>query len=126
MLEMFNKQPKYLQLIKRGEDALRSLLSIPDNFKVYTMAGGQALQISAVPLNLLGSRTTASYFNTGWTSERAIEEAQRFASNINVIESLSVNGSGKTIVKAASELSEDTAYVHYVSTEPVEGITLNK
>jgi len=40
MLEMFNKQPKYLNLLVQGEKALRELVNLPAEFRVYTMSGG--------------------------------------------------------------------------------------
>lgn len=126
MLEMFNKQQKYLALINRGETALRRVMKIPNEFKIYTMPGGQALQIAAIPLNLLGQKNTATYLNTGYWSDRAIEEAKKYVENINITSSLSlVLGESKINVINSEPFNHNSAYIHYVSDEPVEGIALN-
>lgn len=40
MIEMFNKNPKFLSFIAQGEQAMRRLMNIPADFKIYTMHGG--------------------------------------------------------------------------------------
>lgn len=43
MIEMFNKNAKFLAYLAKGEAALRKVMNIPSEFKIYTMHGGQAL-----------------------------------------------------------------------------------
>ncbi|KAL4434722.1 hypothetical protein ABPG74_017142 [Tetrahymena malaccensis] len=126
MIEMFNKNPKFLNYITQGEQAMKRLLGIPAEFKIYTMHCGQALQVAAVPLNLLDKKDTATYINSGYWSQRAIDEAKKYVPHLNITQHLQLTPGTKKITLADQEpLSANTAYIHYVSDEPADGIALN-
>ncbi len=54
--------------------------SIPDSYAVLFLQGGATAQFSAIPLNFLNlkSSQTADYLVTGYWSERAAKEAEKF------------------------------------------------
>jgi phosphoserine aminotransferase len=74
-----------------------------------------------VPLNLLGSKKSADYVNTGEWSKKAIKEA-RFFCQPEVI--ASSEGKNFTCVPAQSEwkLNGEAAYVHYTANETIGGV----
>ncbi len=51
--------------------------SIPETYAVLFLQGGATAQFSAVPLNFLNSQT-ADYLVTGYWSEKAAKEAEKF------------------------------------------------
>ena len=54
--------------------------NVPDNYRVLLMHGGANGQFSAVPLNLMGLKAgrTADYIVTGYWSQRAAKEAEKY------------------------------------------------
>ncbi|MDA4181815.1 aminotransferase class V-fold PLP-dependent enzyme, partial [Escherichia coli] len=56
----------------------RDLLNIPSNYKVLFCHGGGRGQFAAVPLNILGDKTTADYVDAGYWAASAIKEAKKY------------------------------------------------
>ena len=54
--------------------------SIPDSYAVLFLQGGATAQFSAIPLNFLNvnASQTADYLVTGYWSEKAAKEAEKF------------------------------------------------
>jgi len=54
--------------------------SIPDSYAVLFLQGGATAQFSALPLNFLNLKPsqTADYLVTGYWSEKAAKEAEKF------------------------------------------------
>ncbi len=96
-------------------------MNIPDNYQVLFMQGGATSQFSMIPMNLMGTKTSADYINTGDWSSKAIKEAKRY---INVNVAGSTEDSNFTGVPAQSELKldPDAAYVHYTPNETIRGV----
>lgn len=127
VMEVSHRSKEYLAITEKAEAKLRSLMEIPDNYKVLFLQGGASLQFSAIPLNLLnGGR--ADYLTTGTWSDKAIKEAKRYANlglgEINMV----ANGkdSNFTDVPAQSDwnLSDDAAYFHYCANETIHGLQI--
>lgn len=78
VMEMSHRSPVYEAIIKETEADLRSLMSIPDNYKVLFVQGGASTQFSAVPLNLMNKSGKADYVVSGMFAKKAYEEAQKF------------------------------------------------
>ena len=52
VMEMSHRSKVYQQIIDEAEADLRTLMNIPDNYKVLFIQGGATLQFAAIPLNL--------------------------------------------------------------------------
>jgi phosphoserine aminotransferase len=57
-----------------------SFRTIPDSYAVLFLQGGATAQFSAIPLNFLNLKPskTADYLVTGYWSEKAAKEAEKF------------------------------------------------
>lgn len=121
IMEMSHRSADFVAVAEKAEADLRSLLSIPENYKVLFLQGGASLQFSAIPLNLLGAGQTADYIDTGIWSQKAIEEARRFG---QVHLAASSKAEGYTRVPAQSEwqLTDGAAYVHVTPNETIGGL----
>lgn len=53
VMEVSHRSKEYVTITEKAEAKLRSLMDIPDNYKVLFLQGGASLQFSAIPLNLL-------------------------------------------------------------------------
>ena len=76
VMEMSHRSKAYLSIAGQAEADLRTLLAIPDNYKVLFLQGGATSQFAMVPLNLLRGKGGADYINTGAWSKKAIAEAR--------------------------------------------------
>jgi len=70
---------------------------IPETYAVLFLQGGATAQFSAIPLNFLNSQT-ADYLVTGYWSEKAAKEAEKFG-KINWVVPKSSTYQGKYIEK---------------------------
>jgi len=64
-MEMSHRSKEFIEIAQNAERDFREIMNVPSNYKVFFFAGGASLQFSAIPYNLLRSKTTANYFTTG-------------------------------------------------------------
>ena len=77
VMEMSHRSKPYQAIIDEAEADLRSLMGIPENYKVLFMQGGASQQFAMVPMNLMKNKV-ADYIITGQFSKKAWQEAQLF------------------------------------------------
>ena len=86
IMEVSHRSEIFGKVIRSAEAGLRELMQIPETYAVLFTQGGAWSQLSAVPLNLLGSSGKADYIDTGSWSVKAIGEAKRYG-QIHVVAS---------------------------------------
>ena len=127
VMEISHRSKEYIAITEKAEAKLRSLMDIPDNYKVLFLQGGGSLQFSAIPLNLLKDGR-ADYLTTGTWSAKAIKEARRYqALGLGeVVEVATSKPTSFTDVPDQSEwdLNKDAAYFHYCSNETIHGVQI--
>ncbi|MDF7671540.1 3-phosphoserine/phosphohydroxythreonine transaminase [Orbaceae bacterium ESL0721] len=103
---------------------LRELLNVPHNYKILFAQGGARAQFAAVPLNILGDKESAQYINSGYWSESAAKEAEKYCSVI--AQNVLTEQDGLTSVKPISawEIDHESAYLHYCPNETISGIAI--
>ena len=77
VMEMSHRSKAYQTIIDEAEADLRTLMGIPDNYKVLFMQGGASQQFAMVPMNLMKNRV-ADYIITGQWAKKAWQEAQMY------------------------------------------------
>ena len=77
VMEMSHRSKAYQQIIEEAEADLRSLIGIPENYKVLFMQGGASQQFAAVPMNLMKNKV-ADYIITGQWAKKAYQEAKLY------------------------------------------------
>ncbi|SJN59938.1 Phosphoserine aminotransferase [Vibrio ruber DSM 16370] len=125
VMEISHRSKEFIQIAQEAEQDLRELLNIPDNYKVLFCQGGARAQFAAVPLNLLGQSTKATYIDAGYWAESAVDEASKYC-DIDLFDA-KTEIDGKMAVKPASEwqIAPDSAYVHFCPNETIDGIEIN-
>ena len=121
VMEMSHRGKEFMAIAHQAEADLRELMAIPANYKVLFLQGGATSQFSMVPMNLLRGKTQADYIHTGIWSEKAIEEARRYAT-INVAASSADRACTYAPAQTAWQLERDAAYVHYTTNETIGGV----
>ena len=123
VMEMSHRSKEFIAIAKKAEEDFRELLNVPKNYKVLFLQGGGSGQFSAVPLNILGDKTSADYVQTGNWSVNCIKEAKNFVPKVNVIAN-SKDGDAfpKGVPAADWKHTEGAAYCHYCDNETVHGV----
>jgi len=121
VMEMSHRGKEYMSIAAKAEKDLREVMAIPDNYKVLFLQGGASSQFAAIPLNLLGDKTSADYINTGMWSKKAIAEAKRYGT-VNIAADTSEGGFTSVPTQAELKLNPDAAYVHYTPNETIGGV----
>jgi phosphoserine aminotransferase len=121
VLEISHRSPAFEQIIKEAEDDLRTLLSIPENYRVLFLQGGASLQFSMVPMNLLTRGSSADYLLTGSWGQGAIKEAKKLGT---VREACSTADTNFNRLPMPEEIKLDpkAAYLHFTSNETIFGV----
>lgn len=108
-------------VLKSAEKNLRDLMKIPANYKILFITGGASTQFAMVPLNLLGNKKSADYFNTGIWSQKAIAEGRRYC-HVNIVTNSESNGFTSISDPYQWKFNSDAAYVHYTPNETINGV----
>lgn len=86
VMEMSHRSKAYDAIIKEAEADLRTLLNIPDNYKVLFLQGGASLIFASVPMNLMKNRK-AGYILTGQWAKKAFAEAKIYGEAVELASS---------------------------------------
>ena len=111
IMEMSHRSADYEAIRAGAESALRTLLNIPDNYKVLFLHGGATAQFAAIPMNLLSGSGKADYILSGVFSKKACVEAQKYG---DIAIAASSAGANFAFVPATTRESfrPDADYVH--------------
>ena len=121
VMEVSHRGKPFMEMAAKAEQDLRDLMGIPNNYKVLFLQGGATAQFSAIPLNLMGDKTTADYAHTGHWGKKAIRDGKRFL-DVNVVCDTSEEGY-KHVPEADSwKLNDDAAYLHITPNETIAGV----
>lgn len=124
VMEMSHRSKVYQGIIDKSEADLRSLMNIPENYKVLFLQGGASLQFAMIPMNLMTEHKRAYYINTGAWSKKAIKEAKRFGEV--VVPASSEDKTFCYIPKTTPDMfSEPADYVHITYNNTIYGTHFN-
>ena len=119
VMEMSHRSKAFDEIIDQAEADMRTLMQIPDNYKVLFMQGGASLQFAMIPMNLM-KHGKADYIVTGQWAKKAYQEAQKYGT-VNKIAS----SEDKTFsyIPDCSDLpiSEDADYVYICENNTIYG-----
>lgn len=121
VMEMSHRSPEFVGIADKAESDFRELLGVLDDYAVLFMQGGASMQFSAVPLNLLGDKTSADYVNTGQWSKKAIAEAARYCEP-KVVATAEADNFASIPPFEEWQVNADAAYLHYTPNETIGGV----
>lgn len=111
VMEMSHRSPVYEAIIGEAEALVRSVLNVPENYKVLFLQGGATNQFSAVPLNLMTRSGKADYVISGMFSKKAYEEAKRFG-DVKVLATSADKNFSYIPEFSVEDIRPDADYVH--------------
>ena len=121
VMEMSHRSPEYDAIIKDAEAMLRTLLNIPDNYKVLFLQGGASTQFAAVPLNLIKRTGKADYVVTGQFSGKAYKEALKLGYDAKCIATTKDDNFDHIPKITPDMVRPDAAYVHVCYNNTIYG-----
>ena len=78
VMEMSHRSKDFEDILDHAQATLRELMGIPANYKILFLQGGASTQFAMVPMNLFRKSMTCDLVDTGFWTQRAIEDAQRY------------------------------------------------
>ena len=119
VMEMSHRSKAYQNILDTAESDLRSLMGIPENYKVLFLQGGASQQFAMVPMNLMKNKV-ADYIVTGVWAKKAWQEAAMYGQANAVASSADKNFS---YIPDCSDLpiSENADYVYICENNTIYG-----
>ncbi|MPW27110.1 3-phosphoserine/phosphohydroxythreonine transaminase [Alkalibaculum sp. M08DMB] len=120
VMEMSHRSKDFLSIIESAESHMRSLMKIPDNYKVLFLQGGASLQFSMIPMNLFIKHKKADFIDTGAWSTKAIKEAKIYG-EANVLATSKEQVYSYIPKLDSSSFSNDVDYFHITVNNTIYG-----
>jgi phosphoserine aminotransferase len=121
ILEISHRSKKFDAVLNQTEANLRSLLGIPDNYRILFLQGGALLQFGMIPMNFLrNTGKSADYIVTGTWSKKAADEAKTQGAVRTVWDGKASNFS-RLPKQGDLKLDPAAAYVYMTSNETIQG-----
>jgi len=119
VMEMSHRSKMFQEIIDEAEKDIRTLMNIPDNYKVLFLQGGASLQFAMIPLNLMKNKK-ADYIVTGQWAKKAFQEAKKYGDVVAVASSADKTFS---YIPDCSDLPirEDADYVYICENNTIYG-----
>lgn len=125
VLEVSHRSKVFEGILAAAEADLRTLLALPDNYKVLFLQGGASLQFTMVPMNLLPKDGVADYILTGHWAQAALKEAKKLG-KVNVAGSTESENFTRIPRQEELKLDPKAAYVHFTSNNTIYGTEWQK
>ncbi len=121
VMEMSHRSKMFQEIYDNAVADLKTLMNIPDNYKVLFIQGGATVQFAMIPMNLM-KNGVADYIVTGAWSKKAFTEAKKFGDVKCIATSEDRNYS---YIPDCSDLPirEDADYVYICENETIHGTT---
>ena len=121
VMEMSHRSKVFQDILAEAEADLRTLMNIPENYKILFVQVGGTVQFAMVPMNLM-KNGVACYVETGVWSKKAIAEAKRYGEVKVVASSADKNFS---YIPDCSDLDipDNADYVYICENETIHGTT---
>ncbi len=120
VMEMSHRGKEFTGILAKTEADLRTLLSVPDNYKVLFLQGGAIAENAMIPLNLLNGKA-ADYAVTGGWSKRSVDDASAYG-KIHVVASTESKQYRHVPPFSDWQLNKDSAYLHICTNETMSGV----
>ncbi len=122
VLEISHRSKTFGEILEKAEHNLRTLLKVPDNYRILFLQGGARLQFVMAPMNLLqGPDKSADYIVTGSWGKKAAPEAAKLG-KVRVVWKGEADNYSRLPRAEEYELDPQAAYVHFTSNETIEGV----
>jgi phosphoserine aminotransferase len=123
ILEIGHRTPIFEEILHNAQQMMKELMQLNDNYEVLFLHGGATQQFMQVPLNLLDSKETAAYSDTGVWASKAIKEAQQFG---KVVVACSSKDKNYSYLPNDFAVPNDAKYFHITTNNTIYGTQWQK
>lgn len=120
VMEMSHRSKPFEKIIADAEADLRTLLSIPESYKVLFLQGGASLQFSNLAMAFLQGGE-ADYIITGAWGKKALEAAQLEGTANKIFDAKDTNYNRVPDLSALN-YTPGAKYVHFTTNETIQGV----
>lgn len=120
VMEMSHRGKHFEGIISQAEADLRTLLAIPESYKVLFLQGGATLQNTMIPMNLLGGGS-ADYVVTGAWSKKSYEMGRLVGTGCCVWDGKGTNYDRLPDLEKL-DYTPGAAYIHFTTNETIHGV----
>lgn len=120
VMEMSHRSKVFDKIFQDAQAKFRTLMNVPDGYKVLFLQGGATAQFSSVPLNLIGKTGRADYAVTGNFSNLAYKEAKKYGA-ISVAASSEDRNHTYVPGQDALKLDPQASYFYYCANNTIYG-----
>jgi len=126
VMEISHRSKTFSDILEKAKSNIKTLLNVPENYRILFLQGGATLQFSMVPMNLLrGDSKTADYIVTGSWGSKALKEAKKEGA-VNVAWDGKSENYARIPMDSELKLTPNAAYVHFTSNETIHGVQFQK
>ncbi|MCQ2462562.1 MAG: 3-phosphoserine/phosphohydroxythreonine transaminase [Clostridia bacterium] len=125
VMEMSHRSKEFQQIIDGAEALFRSLMNIPDNYRVLFLQGGAWTQFSAIPLNLMNGSGKADFIVTGQWASKAQKEAARYG-DARIVASSADKTFSYIPKTTAADFRQDADYAYICINNTIYGTVYKK
>lgn len=118
IMEISHRSKEYDAVHKEASNLVKTLMKIPDEYKILWLQGGASTQFFMVPLNLQVKGKPMEYVNTGAWSKKAIKEA-KFYGDVNVV--ASSEDENFSYIPKNVKFSNKAAFAHITGNNTIYG-----
>ncbi|MEM9346413.1 MAG: 3-phosphoserine/phosphohydroxythreonine transaminase [Planctomycetota bacterium] len=121
LMEMSHRSKQVVSVFEEATQAVRDVLSVPEDMHILFLGGGATFQFGMIPMNLLHGGKSADYIHSGAWSKKAIADANAVGTANVIFDGKDSNYS--TLPDTASvKTSDDAVYLHVCSNETIGGV----
>ncbi len=120
VMEMSHRGKEFISIYENAEADFRSLMAVPNDFRILFMQGGGLAENAIIPLNLSQGKS-ADFVVTGSWSDKSQKEARKYC-DVNIAASNSDNQHTSIPASSSWNLRPDASYVHICTNETINGV----
>lgn len=118
ILELGHRTPLFEGIMAEARALVKELMKLDDNREVLFLHGGASTQFMQIPMNLLDSKQTAAYTDTGVWASKAVTEAKLFG-KVEIV--CSSRESNYTFIPKDFAIPNDARYLHITTNNTIYG-----
>ncbi len=123
ILEIGHRTPLFQEIMDEARTLVKELLLLDDDHEVLFLHGGASTQFMQVPMNLLDTKESAAFTDTGVWSSKAIKEATLFGKVETVCSSKESN---YDFIPKDFAVPNDSKYLHITTNNTIYGTQWQK
>ncbi len=125
LIEASHRGKDYEDVHNTAITLMKSMLKLPDNYKVLFLGGGATFQFSMIPHNFLSKDKSCDFLVTGEWSKKAQADAKKLG-KVNLVYDGAADKYTKLPSVSSLKFDSNAAYVHMTSNETIHGNQWNE